>query len=210
MTEQTTVPADPKRRLFDISEDLLQLEALIYSDECDGDITHPTAQKALDQWMERLNEELEDKVDGYVSWIRELQARHDARKARAEQLQSLAKVDGNNAAKLIDRLKRQLQTLGRTKVEIPDGPRVTVCKNGGQLPIETLVDDTTMWPDDFLIQKPKIDMAAVREYLDSLAEDEPREMVVEIPPDHPDDEAGAQQITLARMHNRGTNLRIKG
>jgi hypothetical protein len=105
MTEQPTIyklePAgQPKRTLFNISEDLEQLNDLL--DEVGNDAQQ---QELINQWLEQLGSERDRKLDNYSALIVEMTSRAAARKAEAQRLLELAATDENRVLLLRDRLK---------------------------------------------------------------------------------------------------------
>lgn len=89
------------KSIFDLSDELLQLDELLdtLGDEPDSQIF------VLDKYLTNLRGAIEDKLDGYADYIRELEARSEVRKAEAEKILHLSKMDANKA----ERLKRSLQ-----------------------------------------------------------------------------------------------------
>lgn len=120
------------RTLIDICQDMESLDKILA--EAEGDITDPLVAQTIDLWFEELDGQLDTKVERYCKLIRELELRSQARMAEADRIRNLAKTDANGAKGLKHRLHCVMirRGLGRIKT---DTFNVSVCKNGGKLPI---------------------------------------------------------------------------
>lgn len=119
--------------LLDITQDIEALDDLIAS--VNGDITDPTVEKAITDWLNELNDGLETKVDNYAALITILNSRAETRKAEANRLLARSKVDANTARFLQERLKLAFDVLEIKKLET-DRYRVSVANNGGKKPLD--------------------------------------------------------------------------
>jgi len=130
---QTQRNATVKQSLLDITDDMRALDELLI--ELDGDISDPAVMEVVDMWFAELDKNLLQKVDGYATYITELQWRAKARKEEADRLAGRARIDANNADYLKQRLHEALVSRGMTKLETARY-KVTVCKNGGKQPLD--------------------------------------------------------------------------
>ena len=99
----------------------------------------------------QLNTDLEAKVDGYYVYIKELQARADARERESRRLAAKAKRDSDAAIWLTSRLKLAFQLRKIRKLEVEHGT-VSLRNNGGQLPVD--VFDPLKVPHDLCREVP--------------------------------------------------------
>jgi hypothetical protein len=92
-------------------------------------------QTMLQKWRESLEWEARNKIDSMSAVIRNLEGQAHLRNVEAKRIAELAKSDSNKAARLKQFMKESMDHLGMAKCET-DRFRVSVCNNGGQLPIE--------------------------------------------------------------------------
>lgn len=164
--------------LYEITTELLALEAALEAAE--GEVT--AEQETLHAF---LLDAREDKIDAYVSMIRNTEARAEARKAEAKRIADLAKTDEAKADRLKASLKAHFEATGTTKMNTKRFA-LSLAKNGGKQAI--VVTDEAALPAHFLKQiiTTKPDQDALR---DALAQGE--------------------QIPGVHLAERGTSLRIK-
>lgn len=124
--------SNKKQTLFDISDDIMALDELIW--ENDGDLDNPEVAKVLDKFEAEIMNNLEAKVDNYSAYIKTLMHRAQARSDESERLADRAKTDENAAKNLAERLKYVLIKLNIPKVDTPRYS-IAICKNGGKLPL---------------------------------------------------------------------------
>lgn len=169
------------KSLFELSEEILGLDALLDSVEDDD----PEGQRAiLEGYMSTLEDDLQHKLDNYAAFITELEARAAARKAEAERVLHRSKVDANKAERLKAVLKWFFQTHEMTKYETARY-RVSLCANGGKLPLLLNPDLLTEeYLNEIVSYVPDSDR--IREALES-----------------------GQQVPGAMLGERDTHLRIK-
>ena len=129
--------------LYEITEDMRAIDDLLM--EAEGDGSDPAVLDAIEKWIAELDINLQDKVDGYASYISELLARAEARKAESDRLAALAKTGRNTATRLKDRLMWAMQERGLKKVETPRFV-VSVRENGGKLPLDVQVPGSELPP----------------------------------------------------------------
>lgn len=166
--------------LYDITQELQALDDLLV--ENGGDVSDPAVDAIITAWMDKIEGDLENKVDGYCAFIREMEARSAARQQEIDRLKALVESDFNAISKLKDRLKAALEVIGRPKVQTKRFA-VSVCKNGGQQPVEINEDQV---PQDYMNWTPVVNGARIREEL-----------------------AAGKELPFARMLERGSHLRIK-
>ncbi len=121
------------KSLFDLTSDVLELEALLA--EVGGDVTDADAEAAIDAYTAQLEEDLHRKLDGYVTLIAEFDARAEARAKEAERVRHLAQLDEKNAERLRAGLKQFFVRTGREKVETARF-RVSLVNAGGKVPLK--------------------------------------------------------------------------
>ena len=169
------------RTLFDISEDMIALDELLF--ESGGDVTDPDVAAAIDAWQAELDHDLEGKVNGYVSLIREIECRVVGRQAELDRLTARVRADTNAAKSLKDRLKFVLEERGILKLDVPRG-KVAVTKNGGKVPLEL---NEALVPSSWMRQPPPVpDTELIRKCL-----------------------ATGDKLSFASLGERGTHLRIR-
>ena len=174
----------PTRTLFEITEDLLRLDALL--SDLGGDVTDEQLEAEITGWFAELGAERKVKIDNYVMLIAEMEARAEMRAAESERLKALARVDENNARRLRDRLKAHMEACGDTKLET-NRFLLSLQKNGGKqrvtilLPVEQLPE---FYTETQVTVVPDLD--TIRQAL----------------------EAG-EVLDFARLEPRGTSLRIR-
>ena len=81
------------RSLFNITEDLLALERILF--ETGGDITDPAVAEVVDSWFDELQGDLGQKVENYCQLIKDVEIRASNRKREEERMRRLRQVDEN-------------------------------------------------------------------------------------------------------------------
>jgi hypothetical protein len=122
------------KSLFELTTDVLELEALLV--EVGGDVTGEEAEAAVDAYTARLEEDLHNKLDGYVTLIAEFDARAEARAKEAERLKSLSRLDEANAERLRAGLKQFFVRTNRDRPVETARFRVSLVSAGGKLPLK--------------------------------------------------------------------------
>ncbi|MFB2935948.1 siphovirus Gp157 family protein [Aerosakkonemataceae cyanobacterium BLCC-F154] len=161
-TTEQNVTAQP-RTLFSISADIDELSTLL--DEVEGDDVESA--KLIGEWLERLGEERDRKLDNYAALISELQARAAVRKAEAKRLAELAASDEKKAEMLKERLKwffeiHKLKTVETVRYKL------SLTKSGGKPPL--ILDDgisPTDLPEKFQKSHVEADKTAIRAALEA-------------------------------------------
>jgi hypothetical protein len=178
--------ATPKKpTLWDIGADGRALNDLI--EECGGDVTDPRVSEAFDAMFLEVAKDEANKLEGYAQMIRMLETEAAVAKAEAEQFTMKARHRTNQVARMKERVKEYLESLGRTEAHTAKGRTFKIQKAGGVAP---LVIDENYSPDEidpkFVKVVKSIDGGAVRSAL----------------------EAG-EPLAFARLGERGTYLALK-
>lgn len=183
-------PERPKMQpLFQIGNDLLTLNDLI--DECNGDVSDPGVEHALNQWLIELTDQEAVKLDSYVYLIKQLIGESDMLHDEAVEYSAKAKARLARADWLKRRLKMHLEATGRQKIGTAKGHTIYTQTNGGKKPV-TINDDMYSpheVPEKFVRIKKEFDTDAIRKALEADDADLP--------------------VGLASLGEIGTHLRIK-
>lgn len=151
------------RTLFSISADIDELNALL--DEIEGDDVESA--KLIGEWLEKLGEERDRKLDNYAALISELQARASVRKAEAKRLAELAISDEKRAEMLKERLKWFFE-VNKLKTVETARYKLSLTKSGGKPPL--ILDDDispTDLPEKFQKAHVEVDKTAIRAALEA-------------------------------------------
>jgi len=115
---------------------------------------------ALQDTMEALSMDIEDKADGYAKVIRQLEANVAACKAEMLRLKTAATVMENNIKRMKENLQDTMEVTGKRKFKTPLFS-FNIQKNPPSLVLDEV--DTARIPADYLIpQEPKIDTAKLK------------------------------------------------
>lgn len=154
------------KNLFEISDDLLALDALL--DEIGGDISDAEAEAAVDAWLKELGAERDSKLEAYAYLIKENEARAAALKEEAARLKARREAAENKADRLKTRLEIFLKVQGIDRIQTerftfalqkPGGkPRVAIAEAYEENPVEL--------PERFRRVKFEADLNAIREALE--------------------------------------------
>lgn len=168
--------------LYVIRDDLQALEDLLL--DVGGDVTDAEADAAIIEWLKETGEATRSKLDRYAALIREMEARSIGRKNEAKRLAELAQIDANAADRLKAKLLWFLNDRGQTKMET-DRFRLTVCANGGKVPIQVLAEPAAL-PEQYRVVDIRPNLDAIREALDA-----------------------GKSLSFATLGSRGQHLRIR-
>ena len=149
--------------IFEIRGEWATLVELL--EETGGDISDPEVAQYVDQCFAEIENDLENKVDGYLIVINELKARAEARKQEADRLATRARVDRATIKTMRERLTYVLQTIGREKIET-ERFKVTIANASGKRSLS--IDDgplPTDWMDVQTVETPAKDR--IRTFLES-------------------------------------------
>ena len=139
--------------IYELTQEYIQLLAL--AEDEDTDI------QAIDDTLEAIQGEIEDKADGYAKVILQLNAESIGLKQEIDRLTKMQKVIDNNAKYLKDRLQQAMEVTGKTKFKTSLFS-FNIQKNQAAL----VIDNAEKIPQEFLIpQKPKVDNAGIKEAL---------------------------------------------
>jgi hypothetical protein len=171
------------KRLFDLSDEILALEADLDNDE----LTDEERQVMVDQWLEAQGD-TERKLDHYAALVSSLEAYAEQRKFQAERMKRLAQADENRAKRLREALKIYFQRHDLTKFKTP---RFTIAlqKNGGRAPLyvpEPWEHDPALAPEQFHDVEIRLDKDAIRAALEN-----------------------GEQVEGCAIRERGTSIRIR-
>lgn len=157
--------------MFHITDDVAAVSILLDQLEQEQEMGIATDDLAVQQLSDFLADsegQLREKVDGYVSFYRHLQARAKARRAEARHVTELARFDEAKIERLKDAAKLAAAKLGRNKLE---GVTRSISVSQSKRPSLT-VTDTRAVPDQFKEQeiKWKVDKKALVEYIMATGE----------------------------------------
>lgn len=171
--------------LYTIESDMMALDDLLF--EAGGDISDPEVAAAVDAMFAEMETNLSAKADGYANWIAERNAMQEACKAEAARLADKARLIGRGVDALKGRLKEFMERRAIPKIETPHWT-ISVCKNGGMLPIEIDTDVVPVTlPEKFQYQPPvEVNKEAVRQAIEH-----------------------GEILNFARAGERGTHLRLR-
>lgn len=167
-------------KLYELTSELKGLQQLAY--DLDADNTDATMMQAIEDTMEGLNLEFNDKAVAIVKVAENLNADTSALDAEIKRLQERKKVITNRQESLKDYLRFNMDANGVKKIECPLFS-ITLGKGS---PTVQIIDDSTI-PDDYMTVKTEIkpDKAAIVKALKSgievngasLIEGKPRLMI---------------------------------
>lgn len=132
------------RSIYDHTEDLLALEAMLEEHEGSSD---EEVHAILGAWWTEQEGELADKVDRILALRAEAIGRASARDAEAQRLRLRANRDTRMAERMQRLVFTALDTLGLTRLET-ERYTVSIAKNGGLAPV--LIVDPTAIPREFM------------------------------------------------------------
>lgn len=173
----------PRRSLYTITADLAALDTLL--DECEGDISDPRAEEAIETWAKELAQDEGIKLDGLVSYLKQLDMERTACTEQMREWAARCQVRANRIQRLRQLVVDHLVVTGRTKLQLPSGIKLAVQKNGGKTPIQIDDIDPSEVAEVFQVETISINRDRVREFL----------------------EAG-ERLPFARLVERGVHLRV--
>ena len=159
--------------LYELTDQYRELLALMEDPDIDPEVINDT--------MEGLTGEIEDKAEAYAIIIKELQAEWD--KFNAEQLRMFANRErvGCHITRMKNNLLATMRTMGVKKIQT-EHFRISEAGNGGLKPMKITGDV----PEQYQIIRRDPDMAAIRGALDE-----------------------GKELDFAHLEERGTHLSIK-
>jgi hypothetical protein len=148
------------KTLFNLSEEILELESQLDAE----DLTDEQRADLVDRWLEAQGDAA-TKLDNYAGLIQELDGRATIRRLEAIRLDTLAKADERQIARLKERLKLYFERHGLKRFET-ERFKLALQGNGGQSPLiipEEWEDDPANAPEAFQRRVIQLDKAAIRE-----------------------------------------------
>lgn len=121
----------------------------------------PDGDSMIVAWLEKIEENINDKVDGYVHLIREFKDRKTICASEADRLSAKATAWESKEKWLKDRLMAAMHRIGAKRLTTATN-NVTVCNNGGKQPIEIVgkvTPEYIMTITEELIDTDKVRMA---------------------------------------------------
>lgn len=163
-------------RLYELTEQYKLLEDMVYDPEVDPDVLQDT--------MEGLWDEIEEKADGYAKIISGMKYDIESLKAEEQRIAARRKALENRSQALKDNLEANMREIGKTKFKT-ELFSFNIQKNGGLQPlvIDGALDDI---PGRFLIPQPPVPN---NEMIRKLLEE--------------------KQVDWAHLEPRGESLRIR-
>lgn len=143
--------------LYELTEAFLTLQSMLEDPDADVQMINDT--------MESLNYDIEDKADGYAKVIRNMEGSVTAIKAEQERLQAKRKQLEDGIKRLKTNLQESMIALDKRKFKT-DLFSFSIQKNGGKAPVILDVKDTSELPDELVRIKEEADLDAIRTLLD--------------------------------------------
>ena len=139
--------------LYQLTGQMLDLMELLEDPDVDPEVVNDT--------MDAVNMELEDKLDSYCVIIKELEAKADMLDKEKKRLDTRQKTVENSIKKLKQRMMLSMKLLGKKKVKT-DKFSFTIKSNAPSLKI----DDEAKVPAEYKLPQPdKIDSAGLKKFL---------------------------------------------
>ena len=155
------------RTLFEISNDIEALENILI--ETEGNITDTTAEEAIDEWLNALGTERDEKLNQYALFIKQQEGHVEIVKTEADRLKARQKVLENRVARLKERLEVFLKIHGLERVETPLFT-FSLQKSGGKPKVVLsafYLDNPVELPEGLRRVKFEADLTAIRERLEA-------------------------------------------
>ena len=140
-------------KLYEITGALLELSEMATEQELD--------QKTINDTMEVMEFEFEEKADGYAKVIKTLEGNVDSLDKEIERLTKRKNTVKNNIASIKRNLEGAMITTGKTKFK-------TLLFNFGiqKNPASVVIDDESQIPEKYLVaQEPKVDKTGLKNFL---------------------------------------------
>lgn len=146
--------------LYEMTMDYLRLLEISEDPDTDPQVFADT--------LEGLTGEIEDKAEGYITVIKELEARAAKFEKEIKRLTDQKTVYQNNIKRLKEALLNAMDAMGTTKVTT-DHFRVSVAKNGGLQPLYVMPQIDQI-PSEYIEHVSKVDTDKIRRALDAGAD----------------------------------------
>lgn len=117
-------------------------------------------QSAIDDALAHIDDQIEDKADGYAAVIKHLKGNIEMIKTESDRLTALKKTHENAIKRMKDNLMAAMQDTGKLKFKTSVN-NFYVKKN----PISLIVQNEDYIPSDFYVVKRVLDKKALKEYL---------------------------------------------
>ena len=182
--EEKIEGAGKKKSLFDICNELQDLERVIFADDqgCDDN----EEWEVLAEKLAKATSDFEEKIDSYAGFIRALNDRCTARYRESIRLRDLGKRDQYLVSKLENALKYAFEKRGIKQVETVKN-KVSLQNVGGIIPLDVHCDlDINQMSERFVKVTKSINKAAIREALEK-----------------------GEEVTGCKLLERGQSIRIK-
>lgn len=140
-------------KLYEITGEMLQLLEMAEEQELD--------QKTINDTLESVEFEFEEKADGYAKVIKNLEGDMEALDLEIKRLTERRNTAKNNIESIKKNLEQAMVVTGKTKFK-------TLLFSFGiqKNPVSVVIDDETKIPGEYLIQQsPKVDKKSIATYL---------------------------------------------
>lgn len=144
--------------IYEITEGFLQLQQLLEDPEVDSQL--------IDDTMESLDYDFEEKADNYAKMIRNMEGNIAAIENEQERLSAKKNLLKAGIKKLKTSLQDAMVATGKRKFKT-DLFSFSVQKNGGKAPVVLDVNDTSELPDELVRIKEEADLDAIRALLEA-------------------------------------------
>lgn len=145
--------------LYEITEDMMRLMDMMNDPDTDNE--------ALEEAMQEVQANFEEKAESYCQVIKQFEADAAAYNAEADRLKQRQTVCENNVKRLKEALQKALVATGHEKGFNAGLFRLKVSNNGGVRPI--VIDGEV--PAEYKIVKYENNNEAIRKYLEGFADD---------------------------------------
>lgn len=151
---------EQKKTLFDLTGTILELDALLESQDPDTE----ACKEGIAQYLKSIEDgELSDKLEGYCRLVKSYEAEARALQEEAQRYSAAATVRLNKSNRLKERLYDFMTTTGRTEAKA-GLMRVVIQKNGGNQPMQCETDPGKV-PEEFVLVHKSVDKKAVYDKL---------------------------------------------
>lgn len=140
--------------LYDLTGEYMELLTMMEDPDVDPEVLQDT--------LEAVGGEIEDKAEGYVCVAKELEAEADKFDKEIERLIKNRDSLRNNAKRVKATLLSAMDLIDKPKLTT-EHFRVSIARNGGLQPMKITGDV----PEEYLIYKPEPDNKKIREALDN-------------------------------------------
>ena len=141
--------------LYELSKDYIYLLEVAEDPDIDPE--------ALADTMEGIEGAIEDKAEGYVCVIKELEGQAAKFDAEIDRLTKQKNVFQNNIKRIKETLMNAMIDMGKEKIPT-EHFKISVAKNGGLQPMVIDVDLKDI-PEEYITRKPEPNNAKIREAL---------------------------------------------